>query len=227
MVFPLLEIQAPRSWDACDEAIRQLNIFDGLILTSANGAKFFFQRCTLLGVDCGIALRNTAVYVVGEKTKSVVLSSGISSIAEVPGRYDSRHLIELLLRRGAKNRPFLFPKGSRTGSEIREAIEQAGGSVKEVVVYETTSVSGQDEGLVRQKLMDGAIDAVTFFSPSSVESFVERMGSRLPEKTCVAAIGTRTADAIREASLPVHIVATESTAQGMISSLISYFVNAR
>ena len=227
MIFPMLEILPPRSWDPCDEAIRQLNSFDGLILTSTNGAKHFFQRCTLLGVDSSTALANKAVYVVGEKTKSVALSFGISSIAEVPGTYDARHLIELLIRRGAKDRLFLFPKGSRSGSEIREAVKKAGGGVKEVVVYETTLVSGQDEGLAAQKLRDGAIDAITFFSPSSVESFVERMGSRLPEKTRVAAIGTRTAEAIREVSLPLHIVAAESTAQGMISSLIAYFVNAR
>ncbi|NET47631.1 MAG: uroporphyrinogen-III synthase, partial [Merismopedia sp. SIO2A8] len=42
--MPALEIGPPSSWDAFDEAIAQLETFDWLILTSANGVNAFFDR---------------------------------------------------------------------------------------------------------------------------------------------------------------------------------------
>ncbi len=226
MLFPLLEILPPQSWDACNEAIRRLHAFDGILLTSANGAKYFLQRLTALDIDCGNALENKAVYVVGERTRSVVSSFGVRT-AELPPVYDSRHLVELLIERGVEDKQFLLPKGNRAGSEIREGVTRAGGRVEEIVVYETVSVAGPDEDLVAQKLRDGAIDVVTFFSPSSFGSFVERLGRELLEKARVAAIGATTAEAIRRASVPVHVVAKEPTARGMLSSLIDCFSNER
>ncbi|MFM7580892.1 MAG: SAM-dependent methyltransferase, partial [Microcystaceae cyanobacterium] len=42
--MPTLVIQAPSSWELLDQALRELETFNWLILTSANGVNFFFER---------------------------------------------------------------------------------------------------------------------------------------------------------------------------------------
>jgi len=42
--FPTIEILPPLNWTGLDRAIQKLNSYDWLILTSANGVRFFFER---------------------------------------------------------------------------------------------------------------------------------------------------------------------------------------
>ena len=51
--FPTIEIAPPDSWDAVDDVLRKLSEYEWIIFTSANGARFFFERSTYLQI--GIA----------------------------------------------------------------------------------------------------------------------------------------------------------------------------
>jgi len=42
--LPALEITPPSSWDGLDSAIAHINNFEWIILTSANGVNYFWQR---------------------------------------------------------------------------------------------------------------------------------------------------------------------------------------
>jgi uroporphyrinogen-III synthase len=39
VVFPLIRITEPDSWESCDTALQRLGEYDGLILTSENGVE--------------------------------------------------------------------------------------------------------------------------------------------------------------------------------------------
>ena len=42
--FPSIQIVPPTTWKGLDRAIDQLNAYDWIIFTSANGVNFFFER---------------------------------------------------------------------------------------------------------------------------------------------------------------------------------------
>jgi len=42
--IPFIEIKSPRSYRLLDEAVRKLQLYDWLILTSVNGVEVFFSR---------------------------------------------------------------------------------------------------------------------------------------------------------------------------------------
>ncbi|MBI3194647.1 MAG: uroporphyrinogen-III synthase, partial [Ignavibacteriae bacterium] len=44
VLFPMIEIVSPESWDECDKAIESLYMYDGMIFTSVNGVEHFFNR---------------------------------------------------------------------------------------------------------------------------------------------------------------------------------------
>jgi len=72
-------------------------------------------------------------------------------------------------------------------------------------------------------LRSGAIDAVTFFSPSSVEGFFAVVPRDALGSAVVAAIGPTTADALHTLSLQVHIVAAEPSSEELVAALERYF----
>ena len=44
ILFPTVEIVPPQTWDGLDNAIDEVNSYDWIIFTSANGVRYFFSR---------------------------------------------------------------------------------------------------------------------------------------------------------------------------------------
>ena len=65
--MPALVIKPPSTWQPLDKAINNIENFDWLILTSANGVKYFFQRLLELNKDNSY-LQHLKIAVVGKKT---------------------------------------------------------------------------------------------------------------------------------------------------------------
>nr|WP_265583403.1 uroporphyrinogen-III synthase [Synechocystis salina] len=76
LAMAALEIVPPTDWQPLDQAIAKLGDFDWLILTSANGVEFFFQRLQHRGLDSR-ALAGLKLAVVGKKTSQSLEKFGI------------------------------------------------------------------------------------------------------------------------------------------------------
>jgi uroporphyrinogen-III synthase len=81
---------------------------------------------------------------------------------------------------------------------------------------------------VLDELGRGAIDAVTFTSPSTVDHFVALAGGaqgarRLLERTCVASIGPVTSAALAAHGLRVDALAAEHSFPGLLDAIESAF----
>lgn len=233
--FPTIAIVPPMSWDDVDEAIDIYRTYHGVILTSVNAVRFFFNRAVERGLQPGLILQNS-VYVVGAKSAEAAASYGIAA-KRFPGVTTVKMLTEVLCAMPVAERRFLFPKGNLAGTEIADRLRARGATVDEVVVYETRAAGapppspesasvpavGIDPSRLRAMLKAHEIDAITFFSPSSVENFlalvpVDELGAAV-----IAAIGPTTADALATVSVPVHVVPREPSSEELVSALENYF----
>jgi len=68
IVFPTIRIEDPETWEQCDEAIRKLSSYDGVIFTSANAVRRFLGRCLLLDQQTN----SLNVYAVGDATRTAL-----------------------------------------------------------------------------------------------------------------------------------------------------------
>lgn len=99
-----------------------------------------------------------------------------------------------------------------------ETLRAAGVAVDEWTVYRTKASTPTASA---RAAIDAGVDAVLFFSPSAVRSFVE---SGLAVGNAVTAcIGPTTAAAARELGLNVDVVATDHSATGLVNALAEHF----
>ena len=91
---PVLEIQPPASFDPLDAALRQLDRYDWMILTSANAVRALEERAAVLRLrlEAGASMR---VAVIGEATAAAARKAGLA-VALIPERYVAESLVSSL-----------------------------------------------------------------------------------------------------------------------------------
>ena len=123
-------------------------------------------------------------------------------------------------------RRILMPRSDQAGDELPVLLREAGAMVTDVVAYCNVQ---PDElaGPVFEALLRGEADAVTFFSPSAFRHFAGLFGReplrRLCSRVALAAVGPVTAEAIRQAGLPVAVEAPQATTGSLAAALEEYF----
>jgi uroporphyrinogen-III synthase len=96
---PVLEIQPPVDFAPLDRALRSLDSYDWLILTSANTVRALADRAQTLGVRLATATSGLKVAAVGDATATAARNAGFA-VALVPETYVAESLIDKLLRHG-------------------------------------------------------------------------------------------------------------------------------
>lgn len=222
VVFPTIQIVAPKSWDSCDKAIGNIEAYEAIILTSANAVEKFFSRMQHVRSSALQIVAEKIIYAVGERTRHAAEKYNVP-MARMPDVYDSKHLAIALSRSDVAGKRFLFPKGNLAGDAVTFALQEHNAIADEVIVYETVSPSSADAETIEQKLSEKGIDIITFFSPSSIANFLAMFPLELINDRIVAVIGATTAASAKNLSLPVHIVAEHATSANLVASIVRYY----
>ena len=222
VVFPTIEIIPPRSWEECDRSIAKLETYDAIVITSINAVEKFFSRLEVRRNDGLSVLSQKKFYAVGERTRKA-LSDRKVSVMHLPGVQDAKQLAIAFSKADVAGKRFLFPKGNLAGDVVSFALREHGAIVDEVIVYETTQPSSADALTVNNLLAKKEIHLVTFFSPSSVSNFLAMIPLELISQQTIAVIGHTTEAAAKNLSLPVHIVAEQSTSAGLVASIVKFY----
>ncbi len=220
---PLIEVVEPESWEGVDAAIGRLEAYDWIVFTSANGVDFFFRRLWELGGDAR-ALGRAQVACVGEATARALGERGLRADL-VPASFRAEALIEPLAARAGAGARVLMPRGDLARQDFPAALRERGLHVDEVIVYRTRPARN-GVTMIRRLLEEGRLDAITFASPSAVESFLTAVGPDAPAllgRAAVACIGPVTAAAARERGLRVDVLAEPSTMPGLVRALAAFF----
>lgn len=221
--FPVIEI-APADPAPIDSALRQLDSYDWLVLTSANGVMAVLGRLEVLGIR--ELPENLQIAVIGPKTAEALRSQGCE-----PDFIPSEYIAEAILPGlgDLDGNKILLARADIARQALTDAIREAGGTAHEVTAYRTLPAELDQQGLdaIRQ-----GIDAVTLTSSSTARNFAALMKQNcldplnLPGNPIYACIGPITAATAREEGLPVHIMAEEYTTEGLVAALVNMLLPA-
>jgi uroporphyrinogen III methyltransferase / synthase len=221
--MPTLEIAPPTDWSQLDTAIQQLGNYQWLILTSANGVNYFFDRLAHQGKDAR-ALAGVKIAVVGQKTAQFLEQRGL--LADfIPPDFVADSLVENFPE-PLTGQQILFPRVESGGRELLvEAFRSQGAVVTEVAAYQSVCPQTADANAVAS-LQRQEVSIITFASSKTVQHFAELIKGQLPanylERVWIASIGPQTSATCRELLGRVDIEASEYTMPGLVAAIMAY-----
>jgi uroporphyrinogen III methyltransferase/synthase len=223
--MPALEIVPPSSWADLDAAIEELDQFDWLILTSANGVDAFMARLWANGKDSR-SLRGVKIAVVGRKTATSLEQKGLR-----PDFIPTNFVADALVAEFPEfiaGKKLLFPRVETGGRETLVAeLRQQGARVVEVAAYESRCPKHLAPEIV-QSLELQMIDWVTFASSKTVQNFCQLLKQAAPQtwqtwlhSVKIASIGPQTSRTCQELLGRVDVEATEYTLEGLTAAIVA------
>ena len=163
-------------------------IQDNLIFTSQNAAQ------SVLLHPKSNELKSKNVFCVGIKTKALLEENGFNVMVYVDYASDLAEIITLIYA----NESYTFFSGNLRKETLPKALKEAKIKFNEIQVYETT--------LTPQKIKS-PVEAILFFSPSGVESYLKE--NTIKKELCFC-IGETTAEALVTKSKNLVIAAQPS-----------------
>jgi uroporphyrinogen III methyltransferase/synthase len=223
--MPALAITPPSSWAELDQAIANLSQFQWLILTSANGVNYFFDRLQHLGYDTR-ALGGVKIAVVGRKTASILQKRQLNPDF-IPPDYVADSLVAHFPE-SLTGKKVLFPRVETGGREILvQELTNQGAEVVEVAAYQSQCPE-QIEPAAWQALQQQQIDVITFASSKTVKNFYQLLQQQLSSadtiqsllaNVCIASIGPQTSKTCRELLGRIDLEAEEYTLEGLTQAI--------
>jgi uroporphyrinogen-III synthase len=229
--IPFIEIRKPRSYQPLDTALKNLQDYDWLILTSVNGADALWKRIRKLRLTKR-HVKHLKVAAIGPSTKKAIEKRGIK-VNVVPEEYVAESVVESLRDQVAGKR-VLLARAQVARDVIPRELRKLGAKVDVVAAYETV-IPRSSLTRLRAILKNSNCrpDVITFTSSSTVRNFANltgknvRRGRPRPRKASplddvrFVSIGPVTSSTLRELGLPVDLEAKEYTIPGLINAIVS------
>jgi uroporphyrinogen III methyltransferase/synthase len=226
--FPTIEIVPPESYEALDEALKNIAAYDWVIFTSVNGVAHVSRRMGDLGRDVD-ALKKLRVAAIGPETARAVESLGVAPEV-VPQEYRAEAILEKLRPEEMRGKKVLVPRAAEARDVLIQTLKQWGAAVDAVAAYRTIP-AGSDPRWMRALIERGEADMVTFTSSSTVRNFAALFAGadvkQLLSGTSVACIGPITQETAEEMGIRVDVVSKEYTIPGMTQAIVEYFEKAK
>jgi len=220
--IPFIEIRPPASFEPLDAALKNLQAYDWLILTSANGVEALFGRLEDLDLPA-TSLSRLKIAAIGPATRRAIEARGVS-VTVMPEEYVAEAVVSAL-RHEARNSRVLLVRAAIARDVIPRELTAAGARVDVIEAYET-SVPEESRQSLAGVLADPARrpQVIPFTSSSSVRNFVKLAGrnavkTALQDGMRLASIGPVTSATLREMELPVSIEAREYTIPGLVEAI--------
>jgi uroporphyrinogen-III synthase/uroporphyrinogen III methyltransferase/synthase len=214
---PVIEIQPPSDFAPLDRALRQLDSYDWLILTSANTVRALADRAAALGLSLAAATRLN-ISAVGEATAETARRLGMA-VALVPESYVAESLTESLAVQTC-GKKVLLARAAIARDVIPHALRTAGATVDVVDAYRNVMPASAPR-LLRDAFKKG-IDAAAFTSSSSVAHLADaarHAGIAFPFAGVVAiSIGPITSKTLRDIGWEAAAEASPSDVPGLIQA---------
>jgi uroporphyrinogen III methyltransferase/synthase len=135
-------------------------------------------------------------------------------------------LLRLILRElPPGGRRFLLPCAEQARFALPAGLREAGGRVDTVVVYRTLPAA-VDGAALRERLIAGGLDALTFTSPSAAKHFVALLDEpalAAARRCVVAAIGPVTCEALSKLGLAPDCMAERASGGALVDALATCF----
>jgi uroporphyrinogen III methyltransferase / synthase len=224
---PMIEMQGPDSWDAVDQSIHQLEGYDWIIFTSANGVKFFFHRLAQIRSESLSEISQASVCAIGAATAKALELVG-AKIDLIAANSTAEGLMqELLDRLGGSDAVgglrFLLPRARLAREVLPDELTKLGAQVDVVETYQNVMPETDSQSILGL-LQNEGIDVITFTSSSTVHNFAALIGkahlSELLQNSLIACIGPVTRASAEEYHLQNMIQPNRSTTEALVEAIV-------
>ena len=227
--IPFIQIRPPRSFKPLDAALKQLNTYDWLVLTSVNGVDAMWERLVRLRLTKK-SLKHLKIAAIGPATKKAIQKRGIK-VDVVPDEYVAESVVRSL-RKKVQGKRVLLVRAKVARDVIPKELRKSGATVDVFEAYETV-VPSSSRARLRAALKNSRRrpDVITFTSSSTVKNFVALLGaaghsrnSKRPsslKNVSLASIGPVTSATLRDLKLGVDVEAREYTIPGLVKAIIA------
>lgn len=220
-VLPTVEIQPLAETPAADAALTSDQVYDWLIMTSANAVTQLSRRAAALNVNLQTRFAQTQIAAIGPKTAAALTSLGLT-ISLMPERHVAEALAQDLIARNVRQQSILTLRSQLARPELVTLLRSAGAQVDDCPLYTSVMPSDTETDGARQALLNGEIDWVSFTSASAVDNFASLFTDELPallQNTRIASIGPVTSACALDKLGRVDLEAGDHTLQGLVTSL--------
>ena len=205
-IVPLIEIRPAEDRRAVEDAVERMPSYDWVVLTSVNAVGAIGSGLVTLGGE-------TRVAAVGPVTADAIRERGVE-----PAFVAARASEDIAAGLGELGgRRVLMPQADIADPHLADELRGKGAEVDVVIAYRTVLVEPPRGGILPLRIAD----AVVLASGSACRSLAAAGGAG--GGALLVCIGPKTAKVAREVGLKVGLVADETTADGIIRSLVSHF----
>ena len=195
--LPSLLIGPPDDWGPLDEALREIDTFDWIIFSSANGVKNVEKRMKQIDLSLSKISKIIRIAAVGRKTASLLTDMNVK-ISFVPPSFVADSLIEYFPQ-NLKGLKLFIPRVQTGGRSIlSDSFKLKGAEVIEVAAYESSCPKKIPKKTI-DALNSGKIDIIVFTSGKTVINTVSLLTKyfgenwlQLIEKIKIVSIGPQT-----------------------------------
>jgi uroporphyrinogen-III synthase len=222
LLFPCLRLAPPADQEPLRSALRSLERFDAVAVTSAHAAAAIAEA---LAERAGRREPLPLIGAVGPRTAAVLRGRGVP--VEVVGDGDGAELASAIVAAlGARGRGrggrVLLPQAEEARDELRAALAQAGLATKSVVAYRMVPAAPAELAGLVAAVRAGEPDLAPFTSPRSAQAALDALGpdaASLLRRLRVGTIGETTARALRAAQVRVDVVPPRPTFELLLRCL--------
>ncbi len=219
---PTIKLTQPTERDAIIDCLLELNSYDWLVFTSANGVTAFFDLFFKRYKDLR-DLGGARIAAVGPKTAEALRALHLQVDLQ-PEEYVGSKIVGAFKKfQDIENVKMCLLRAEVANSDLPDALMEEGAIVDDIAIYKTVAETEDRTGAAARLVAEGA-DWVTFTSSSTVEHFHARFN--LPElvkkfpQLKLASIGPETTKAIAALGLKPALEAKEHTTDGLIAGIL-------
>jgi uroporphyrinogen III methyltransferase/synthase len=226
IVAPAIEIVDPPEPAELRRALAELDGYDWVLFTSANGVERAFAELRALGRDAR-AFGRAALGAIGPATAAALRERGLEPelVAE---EHVGEGLARAVLAHGGGRR-ILLPRALVARDALPAQLRSAGCDVDVVAAYATRAVPAERARATVELLERGGVDVVLFTASSTVGAVCNVLGAHAVELlggTTVASIGPITTRTAIERGLRVDVTADVYTVSGLLDALERFYATA-
>ena len=219
---PTIKITEPEEKMAIVDALLEINAYEWLVFTSANGVTAFFDIFFKRFQDLR-DLGGCRIAAVGPKTAAALRALHLQVDLQ-PEEYVGKKIVAAFKKfQDIENVKMCLLRAEVANKDLFDALMEEGAIVDDIAVYRTLAETEDRTGAAARLMEEGA-DWVTFTSSSTVEHFharfdLPKLVKKFPQLK-LASIGPETSKAIAAVGLNPTIEPKEHTTEGLIAALL-------
>ena len=219
---PTIELAPPADLSAVDATLRDMDRFDWVVFTSANGVRFTKERLLSLGLDAR-AFGTAKLAAIGDATAAAIRDELALRVDLCPPAFVAEALADAMRDAGeVRGKRHLLLRADIARPVLRERLAADGSAeVRDVAVYETQPAAELPKQLI-DALEAGDVNWVTFTSSSTARNFVGLLGEEYRDKlkgVRLASIGPITTATMRQLGLEPAVQADTFNLDGLLTAM--------